>query len=43
MVAAMVDGGADNNYGEPEPSDGEMRSCNDRTSNYRTEVDDGVF
>ena len=43
MIATVVDGGANNDDGEPEPGDREMRPGNNRPSNYRTKIDNGVL
>ena len=43
MVATVINGGADDDHGEPEPCDREMRSSDYWPSDYRTKIDNGVL
>ena len=43
MVATVVDGGADDDSGKPEPHDREVRPCDDRTRNDWSKVNERVL
>lgn len=43
MVSAVVDGGADDNHGKPEPRHCEVRPSDDRTADHGTKIDNKLL